>query len=65
MSKATVIVHWPGKDTAACEIHLLKLENVARAMGFTVTSTPIVSTPIVVEQECTNCVNEEKKRTHS
>jgi hypothetical protein len=57
MSKATVIVHWPGKDTAACEIHLLKLENVARAMGFTVSSTPVV-----VEQECTNCVNEEKKK---
>ena len=51
--KATHIVHWPGQDTPACATHKLQLEGLARAMGFTVSSTSIHA-----DLECPNCVKE-------
>jgi hypothetical protein len=57
---ATQIVHWPGKDTAACDDHAEKLKSLGRVMGFTVSSTPC---PAVME--CTNCQNEAKKSAAS
>ena len=53
---ATVIVHWPGKSTAACPIHALKLHGLAGVLGFALTTTPVES-----EKECDNCANEAKK----
>lgn len=53
--KATVIVHWPGKDTPACDAHADKLRSLANSMGFVVSETPCL-----IEIECTNCENEEK-----
>jgi hypothetical protein len=54
---ATQLVHWPGKDTPACEEHAQKLASVAAAMGFPVSASPIVG----LEVACTNCENEAKK----
>lgn len=54
---ATQIVHWPGKDTLACDKHAEQLRNVARAMGFSISSRPVSSYDV----ECTNCANEAKK----
>jgi len=54
--KATQIVHWPGKDTPACDRHAQGLNRLAGAMGFA-----LAATPCEIEAECTNCANEEKK----
>lgn len=54
--RATQIVHWPGKDTAACDEHANKLKSLAAHMGFAVSCTPVVA-----EEVCTNCENEAKK----
>lgn len=54
MKPATQIVHWPGKDTAACEDHLRKLVSLAAIMGFRVSCTPCEET------NCDNCNNEAK-----
>jgi hypothetical protein len=59
-NKATVIVHWPGQDTAACDVHAQKLAGLASVMGFNLTSTAIIDLSGDGPQ-CTNCVNEEKK----
>ncbi len=56
MTLATQIVHWPGKDTAACDKHAAQLKRVGSAMGFAVSST----TTIDYEIPCENCVNEEQ-----
>ena len=53
---ATQMVHWPGRDTPACEEHAKKLQALAAHMGFSVSTTPLAS---VVE--CTNCENEKNK----
>ena len=47
---ATVIVHWPGQSTPACEEHAAQLNGLAEAMGFTLAATPVVE-PV----ECENC----------
>jgi len=57
MSEATEIVHWPGKDTPACEEHAKKLKALGRAMGITVSSTPWPAEGTI----CKNCENEAKK----
>jgi hypothetical protein len=54
MSKATQVVHWPGKDVLACENHAGKLRLLGDTMGVSVSCTPIQ-----IESECGNCVNEE------
>jgi hypothetical protein len=53
---ATLIVHWPGKDTPACEDHAQKLQSLADVMGFTLSATPCFE-----EKMCANCENEAKK----
>jgi hypothetical protein len=54
---ATKIVHWPGKDTAACDDHTEQLKTLAKVMGFVVSVTPLrESIP------CANCKNESKAR---
>lgn len=58
--KALWIVHWPGKDTPACEEHMRKLLAVGDAMGFSVSHTPCE-----IESECANCRNEERRDTNS
>lgn len=55
--KAIQIVHWPGKDTPACEEHAQKLYALARTMGFPLSSSINIGEVI----ECTNCINEAKK----
>jgi hypothetical protein len=57
MSKlATQIVHWPGKDTAACDEHASKLKALGSMLvGF------VSSTPVTEGMVCTNCENEDKK----
>jgi len=52
--KATHIVHWPGEDVPACETHMLQLRGIARAMGYTVSTTDLVNTNV----DCSNCVKE-------
>jgi hypothetical protein len=54
---ATVIVHWPGKDGAACDACAAKLRTLAGILGFSVSSTPCV-----VPLACQSCENEEKNR---
>ena len=56
MKPALFIVHWPGKDTPACEEHALKLVQLGKVMGFAVTST------LCEPQICTNCENEAKQK---
>jgi len=52
---ATQIVHWPGKDTPACDVHAAKLKALgAMLVGF------VSSTPCTEELACTNCENESK-----
>jgi len=58
MSEATEIVHWPGKDTPACEEHAKKLKALGRFMGFEISTTPWPA-----GGPCTNCENEQKKQT--
>jgi hypothetical protein len=48
--KATAIVHWPGKDTAACDRHRLQLQGLASHLGFQLSETPCDP-----ELDCTNC----------
>lgn len=59
MTLATQIVHWPGKDTAACDKHAQQLRKLASAMGFTVSS----SIALNYEIPCDNCVTEGKNET--
>jgi len=59
MSLATQIVHWPGQDTPACDLHAQKLRTVADIMGFTVSSTPC--NPFDPELRCSNCEHEAQK----
>lgn len=61
MNEATQIVHWPGKDTPACDEHAAKLKALGAHMGCAVSSTMIVLTEFV-GAKCKNCENEEKKR---
>lgn len=56
MSQATQLVHWPGKDTAACDEHAIKLQRLGSFMGF-----PVSSTPLTEDRECDNCRNEQVK----
>jgi hypothetical protein len=55
--KATQIVHWPGKDTAACDDHANKLRVVSGVLGVALSSTAI---PSDAEVLCENCVHELK-----
>lgn len=60
MKLATQIVHWPGKDSYACNEHANQLRRVADAMGFAVSSTICLTGEV-----CGNCENEAKVRaTH-
>jgi len=52
MSEATQIVHWPGKDTPACDEHLQKLVGLGAVLGIRVSWTPCEPTV------CTNCQTE-------
>lgn len=54
--KATSMVHWPGKDTAACPDHLVKLVGLSAVLGFQLSWTPLE-----IEIECDNCASEAKK----
>lgn len=38
---AVAVVHWPGQDRPRCAAHLAQAQNVASAMGFALSSTPI------------------------
>jgi len=53
--RATQIVHWPGKDTPACDKHFQQLTALASTLGFVLSSTPCEETA------CANCENEERK----
>lgn len=59
MNAAIYIVHWPGKDTPACDDHLRKLVGVGAVLGIEITWTPCEPT------ECPNCKNEALKETRS
>jgi hypothetical protein len=54
---ATQIVHWPGRDAAACDDHANKLRTISRVIGFDLSSTAL---PPDTEIPCANCVNEAK-----
>jgi hypothetical protein len=58
MTLATQIVHWPGKDTPACDKHAAQLRSIASAMGFPVSST----TTLDYDIPCANCANKEKEK---
>jgi len=58
MELATQIVHWPGKDTAACDKHAAQLRNLASVMGIVLSST----THLDQEIPCANCANVEKSK---
>ena len=54
--EATQVVHWPGKDTAACDAHTAKLKGLANMLiGF------VSTTPCEAGVECENCKNEAVK----
>lgn len=55
--KATQIIHWPGKDTTACDEHLQKLMDLAAVLGIRISWTPCEETV------CANCEAEEKKHS--
>ena len=55
MNPATQIVHWPGKDTPACDEHLRKLVGLGAILGIMITWTPCE------EMICPNCESEIKK----
>jgi len=55
MQPATQIVHWPGKDTAACDEHLRKMAGLAALLGFRLSWTPCEETV------CANCETEARK----
>jgi len=55
MKPATVVVHWPGKGTPACEDHAKKLISLGESMGFPVSTTQCEETV------CMNCINEKAK----
>jgi len=57
MNDATVIVHWLGKDTPFCNNHALKLVDLGKVLGIRVSSTPAAN-----GEQCTNCINEAKKK---
>ena len=59
MKPATHRVHWPGKDTAACEDHLQQLLNLAAVMGFRLSCTPCAET---VCENCKNAAEAEAKK---
>ena len=54
MTLSTQIVHWPGKDTFACDKHAVQLRKLAAAMGFAVSSTINLNYKV----PCENCANE-------
>jgi hypothetical protein len=56
MKPATQIVHWPGRDTAACEDHLRKLVGLGAILGIMISWTPCEETV------CENCKTEAVKR---
>jgi len=53
---ALFIVHWPGKDVAACTEHADKLRAVGATLGLMVSMTPSLE-----YLECSNCRNEANK----
>jgi hypothetical protein len=57
MTRATQIIHWPGKDIFSCDKHATRLRGTANAMGFNVSSTIMLD----YEINCENCANEEAK----
>lgn len=57
--QATVIVHWPGKDTAACPGHALKL----RSLGMFMAGMVPLESPCEDDRECDNCRNEKAKES--
>jgi hypothetical protein len=57
---ATRIVHWPGKDALACELHYHRLVGAAAAMGFNLSATNL-DPDRDPEIECANCANEKAK----
>lgn len=54
--KATLIVHWPGRDVPACQSHAARLSYLAWVLSFQLSSTPADGT-----EECTNCERESEK----
>src|SRR6266700_2672639 len=58
--EATHIVHWPGKDTAACAHHASLLRKLAVHMGFELSVTPCDRIAFTA-RECANCANEAKR----
>lgn len=56
--KATYIVHWPGKDTWACDAHTIKLQRLGAMLCGAVSATPVIT-----EQECKNCEAEACKES--
>ena len=54
---ATVIAHWPGKDTPSCPEHLKKLVGLAAVLGFPLSWTPNEDSNV----ECSNCESEARK----
>lgn len=54
MKPATVIVHWPGKDTPACDDHMRQLIGLGYTLGIQVSCTPCEETV------CQNCANAAK-----
>jgi len=55
---ATQIVHWPGKDTPACDKHAQKLISLGAFMGYIISSTPWIEDGTL----CKNCENETKEK---
>lgn len=52
MKPATQIVHWPGKDTNACDEHRNRLIGLGAVLGYMITWTPCEETI------CNNCYSE-------
>lgn len=55
IKSATQMMHWPGKDSPACDDHAEKMRAVGFAMGFYVSSTPCDG------PSCANCMSDHAK----
>ena len=61
MLNATVILHWPGKSTAMCDVHHEKANGIAKAMGMPVVSFSKIDVNEPHPPVCKNCQNEHEK----
>lgn len=54
--RALYVVHWPDKDTFACEKHAAQMIRLGKALGYNLTISFIET-----KHDCPNCINEKNR----